>query len=299
MCALFRDDAASGRSTIGAVLQRGRLALRAAGIEEADLEGELLLRHALGLSRVNLLANTTEPIEERAEQRFLDLLDKRRRRRVPAAYLTGHREFYDLDLCVGPGVLIPRPETEHVVEEVLRLGRARLADHTALTVIDVGTGSGAIALAVSKHQPAARVLAADISAGALAVADFNAKRLRLAGRITFLQGDLLEHVHEPVDIIAANLPYIASGDIAGLQPEVRDHEPRAALDGGPDGLRLIARLLAQAPAHLRDGHGAIVLEIGAGQADELRRLAADFAPGWSLTFVPDLAGISRVAVLEG
>lgn len=283
--------------TIAEALRRGAAALRMAGIEDAELEAEVLLRHALGLSRAHFLVRLQDELHPDDERRFRDLL-QRRRAHVPTAYLTGHREFYSLDLFVAPGVLIPRPETEHVVEEALRIGRELLARQERVTLVDVGTGSGAIALAVARHLPALRVLAVDCSPAALAVAELNARRLRLAGRVTFLQGDLLEPVHEPVDIVAANLPYIPSHVIPTLQPEVRDHEPRQALDGGPDGLRVIDRLLGQVSAHLRDGHGVVILEIGFDQAEPLRVLVAERLPGTDLTFRRDLAGIERVAVIH-
>jgi len=283
--------------TIAEALRRGAAALRMAGIEDAELEAEVLLRHALGLSRAHFLVRLQDELHPDDERRFRDLL-QRRRAHVPTAYLTGHREFYSLDLFVAPGVLIPRPETEHVVEEALRIGHELLARQERVTLVDVGTGCGAIALAVAQHLPALRVLAVDCSPAALAVADLNARRLRLAGRVTFLQGDLLAPVHEPVDIVAANLPYIPSHVIPTLQPEVRDHEPRQALDGGPDGLRVIDRLLGQVPSHLRGGHGTVILEIGFDQAKPLRALVAERLPGADLTFRRDLAGIERVAVIH-
>lgn len=282
-------------ATLSEVLRRGAGALRLAGVDDPEIEAEILLRHALGLSRAHLLARFPVEVPAADDARFKDLL-RRRAGHVPTAYLTGTRAFYDLELAVGPGVLIPRPETEHVVEEALRVGRELLRRRDRVTFVDVGTGSGAIALAVAKRLPALRVLATDVSPAALAVADLNAKRLRLAGRVTFLPGDLLAPVHEPVDIIAANLPYIPSDVIPTLAPEVRDHEPHAALDGGPDGLRVIARLLSQA-SHKLVPDGAIILEIGHDQAEALRALAAELLPGATITFTRDLAGIERVATL--
>lgn len=283
-------------TTAAEALRLGAGALRLSGIADAELEAELLLRHALGLSRAHLFVRLHDPLPPAEENRYKDLL-ARRRAHVPAAYLTGCRDFYGLDFAVGPGVLIPRPETEHVVEEALRLGRDLLRQQDRVTLVDVGTGSGAIALAIARHLPTLRILATDISPGALAQADFNAKRLRLAGRVSFLCGDLLDPLHEPVDLITANLPYIPSEVIGTLQPEVRDHEPRLALDGGPDGLRAIARLLSRATHHLRDGRGAIILEIGHDQAAALRCLTAELLPGCDVRLLSDLAGIERVAVV--
>lgn len=283
-------------ASIAGLLRRGVVTLRAAGVEEPELEAEVLLRHALGLTRAHLFARLPAEVDDGGERRYRECL-RRRLMRVPVAYITGHREFYDLDLAVAPGVLIPRPETEHVVEEALRIGREMLAQRDHVTVADAGTGSGAIALAMAKHLPAARVIAIDQSSAALAIADLNAKRLRLAGRVTFLPGDLLAPLTEPVDIVVANLPYIPTAEIERLQPEVRDHEPREALDGGPDGLRVICRLLTQTPAHLRPG-GALVLEIGHDQAGALTAEVVRLLPGAEVAFVPDLAGIQRVAIVR-
>lgn len=280
----------------GEALRLGAGGLRMAGIEDPELEAEVLLRHALGLSRAHLFLRLQDALTDEAEQRFRALLG-RRTAHVPTAYITGCREFYGLELTVGPGVLIPRPETEHMVEACLRIGKELLARRDRVTLVDVGTGSGAIALAVARHLPALRVLATDCSPAALAQADLNAKRLRLAGRITFLSGDLLDGVHEPVDIVTANLPYIPTDVIPTLAPEVREHEPHSALDGGDDGLRVIARLLSRAPRHLKDG-GTIILEIGYDQAEPLRCLVADVLPGAGVTFVNDLAGIERVATIR-
>jgi release factor glutamine methyltransferase len=194
-------------------------------------------------------------------------------------------------------VLVPRPETEHVVEAVIEYGRALLQEHERVTFVDVGTGSGAIALAVAKHLPALRVLATDVSAAALAMADLNAKRLRLAGRVTLLPGDLLDPLTEPAQIIAANLPYIPTHRWATLQPEVRDHEPRLALDGGADGLRVVDRLLAAAPRHLTAG-GVMILEIDDDQGDALRALVAERLPAAAVEVRADLAGRDRVAVIR-
>ena len=277
-------------------LRRAVVTLRASGIEDPEIEAEVLLRHVLQLDRAYLFLRLPEEIgaEQLAEyQRLIG----RRVAHTPTAYLTGRREFYAMSFAVGPGVLIPRPETEHVVDAVLEVGRELLAERGRATVVDVGTGSGAIALAVARHLPALRVLATDTSPAALAVAGLNAKRLRLAGRVTFLQGDLLDPLQEPVDIIAANLPYIPTDLWHELPPESREHEPRAALDGGEDGLRVIDRLLASAPSHLSPG-GAVVLEIQFDQAEPLRNLVAERIPGAAVEIRKDLAGHDRVAVIR-
>ncbi|HLZ69086.1 MAG TPA: peptide chain release factor N(5)-glutamine methyltransferase [Dehalococcoidia bacterium] len=274
-------------------MQRAVVQLRAAGIEEPRLEAELLLRHVLGLDKTCFYLRLPEALGAEQYDRFIDLLDQRLKRR-PLAYITGHREFYDLDLHVAPGVLIPRPETELLVERCLAIGR-RLVGERPVTFVDVGTGSGAIALAVAKHLPQIEVLATDDSPAALAVAAYNARRLRLAARVRFVQGDLLAPVPCRVDLIAANLPYIPTAVLATLAPEVRDHEPRTALDGGADGLDQIRRLIGQLPGRLRAG-GAALLEIDPGQAEAVTELAAQI--GAAATIEPDLAGRSRLAVIE-
>ncbi len=280
--------------TAAAAMQRAVVQLRAAGIEEPQLEAELLLRHVLGLDKTCFYLRLPEALSERQYERFLDLLGQRVKRK-PLAYITGHREFYDLDLHVAPGVLIPRPETELLVEQVLRLARVPERAGRPLTFVDVGTGSGAIALAVAKQLPQLEVFATDCSPAALAVASFNARRLRLAGRVRFLQGDLLDPLPGQVDLVAANLPYVPTAVWETLAPEVRDHEPRTALDGGRDGLDQIRRLIGQLPAHLRPGGGA-VLEIDPAQAATVADLAS--AAGATPAILPDLAGQARLLVME-
>ncbi|MFN8556843.1 MAG: peptide chain release factor N(5)-glutamine methyltransferase [Dehalococcoidia bacterium] len=281
---------------VAEALRRGAGTLRLAGIDDAEIEAEILLRHALGLSRAHLLLAHRDDLDADGEREFLALL-RQRATHVPCAYLTGLRGFYDIELAVAPGVLIPRPETEHVVEVAREVAGQMLTCRDRITLVDVGTGSGAIALALAKHLPAVRVLATDCSEAALAMAGLNARRLRLAGRVTLLSGDLLDPVHEPVDIVTANLPYVPSAVIPTLAPEVRDHEPRQALDGGPDGLRVIGRLLRQASHRLTD-HGAIVLEIGHDQAAALVAEASEALPGSVVEIRRDLAGLDRVAIIR-
>lgn len=281
--------------TAEAELRRAVQTLRANGIADAEIEAETLLRHVLQLDRAYLFLRLPDLLGEGQSEQFRKLI-ARRVAHTPTAYLTERREFYSMSFAVGPGVLIPRPETEGVVDAVLERGRALLRERERVTFVDVGTGSGAIALAVAKRLPALRVLATDISPAALAIADLNAKRLRLAGRVTLLLGDLLEPLHESADLIAANLPYIPTEVWAALPPEIRDHEPRAALDGGPDGLRLIDRLLAQTPAHLTPG-GSVILEMQFDQAEATRLLATERLPGATLDIRRDLAGHDRVAII--
>jgi release factor glutamine methyltransferase len=221
------------------------------------------------------------PLDESERARYRELV-RRRLEGEPVAYLSGEQEFWSLVLKVDPRVLIPRRETEHVVEQVLGV-------FAGGTLVDVGTGSGAIALAMKKERPEARVLATEASADALAVARGNAARLGL--EIEFLEGDLLAPVSEPVDVIASNPPYVRSAEIPSLQREVQ-REPHAALDGGKDGLVVIGRLIAAARQKLRPG-GWLVMEIGSDQGTSVRELLDGFA---EVRMVQDLAKLDRVAV---
>ena len=276
--------------------------LRAAGIDDANFEAELLLRHALGLSRAALLTRLAEAhdVDDAGVAAFEALLT-RRLSREPSAYILGRREFYHFDLEVTPAVLIPRPETETVVEEAIRMARRLRADATrasdeGLVIADIGTGSGAIALTLARALPHATVFATDVSTEALDVAQRNAKRHALE-RIVFLHGDLLAPLSERIDVLVANLPYVTTSDLAAAQPEVRDYEPPQALHGGEDGLDLIRRLLAEAHANLRQG-GVLVLEIGAGQAEAASAAAQAAFPGAQVSLVEDLAGWPRVLIVQ-
>jgi release factor glutamine methyltransferase len=211
----------------------------------------------------------------------------------PLAYLTGTRAFYGRDLIVTPAVLIPRPETEHLVEAALSWAQGR----TGLRIADIGTGSGAIAVTLAAHLPDAQVWAVDVSPEALAVARQNAMRYNLLDRIVFAPGDLLDPLREtgPLGLIAANLPYIPRAELDTLA--VARHEPRLALDGGVDGLDLIRLLLAQAPAVLAV-HGLLLLEIGAGQGMQVARMARDAFLDAQVQVIPDYAGHERVVRIE-
>jgi len=198
---------------------------------------------------------------------------------------------------VSPAAPIPRPETELLVDEALAQARRLRPTRPQPHIVDVGTGCGAIALAVAMRLPAARVTAIDTSQAALDLARRNAERLGLSGPVRFALGDLLSPLDEGADIIVANLPYVPSGEWEGLAPEIRSYEPRAALDGGPDGLRLIARLLSEAPAHLRSP-GALVLEIGDDQGAAVTALARKAFPAAAIAVKKDLASLDRAVVVE-
>jgi release factor glutamine methyltransferase len=275
-------------------LRRATATLRAKGIEDAEAEAGILLRHALHQDRVFMYVHLPEQLTEEQERAFLDILSKRLQRR-PAAYLTGVREFYGIEFYVAPGVLIPRPETELLVEESLRLLRARAGGSGTPVFVDVGTGSGAVVASVAKNFAAARYFGIDVSSEALQVAALNCKRPRLAGRIELLRGDLLDPLPVVADVIAANPPYISTPEWQLLPPEIRDYEPRQALDGGDDGLNVIRRLIQTAPGHLA-ADGALLLEVGNGQAPAVLDLLGAALPESDRYALRDLAGIERVVV---
>jgi release factor glutamine methyltransferase len=282
--------------TVREALSRAWDRLTAADIEYAELEAEVLLRHALSphapIARASLYTRLGDLIDDAAIDRYEALIG-RRLDHEPSAYILGQREFYGLDFRVSPDVLIPRPETELVVESVLELPAASGRP----VIVDVGTGSGAIGIALATALPDASIIGTDVSASALEIARDNARRHEVDGRILFLHGDLLSPLEAPVDVVAANLPYVTTGDWDALEPELHDHEPRLALDGGADGLDLIRQLLKQAPAYLRQG-GAVVLEFGIGQRDAICELATDAFPSARITVHEDFSGIPRVLTIE-
>ena len=276
-------------STVGENVLRLCDDLSQASVEEARLEAELLVAHAMGTARAHLLAEWQQPMSP-AAQSLLAGLAERRLRREPLSYLLGWREFYRLRFAVRPGVLIPRPETETVVDAALRLAAQRYGD--VPVVADVGCGCGAIAVALATHLPRAWVYAIDSARVALEVSAENVRRHSVEQRVTLLDGDLLVPLTEPVDIVVANLPYVRSGDFAAIQPEVL-WEPREALDGGPDGLAVIRRMLDQIPGKVRTG-GAILLECDPRQSSGLLREVQERFPGCSSRAIQDLAGLDRV-----
>ncbi|TDI34361.1 MAG: peptide chain release factor N(5)-glutamine methyltransferase [Acidobacteria bacterium] len=271
-------------------LERGADELGRAGIAEARVEAELLLRHALGCTRESLLARLQEPVPAEATGHFFQLVE-RRRGRVPVQYIIGTQEFYGLSFRVTPAVLIPRPETEGVVEQTaLAFENAR-----APRIADIGCGSGCIAVALAHTLRDAELVAIDRSKAALAIARENALRHGVVARVELLESDLLEAVADSdLDAVVSNPPYIPDEELAGLEPEVTEHEPRDALSGGADGLDVIRRLVPQAHRALRPG-GMLVLEIGHGQSQAVETLLREAALLHERT-VPDLAGIPRIVI---
>lgn len=266
--------------------------LAAADVDAPQLTAEVLLAHVLGISRTQLLAQFDESLTLDESVRFEAELE-RVLRDEPLAYVVGHREFYDLDLITDRRALIPRPETECLIEYALE----RLADHPGPLIADIGTGCGAIAVTLARHLPRARVIATDISTEAVDLARENAVRHGVADRIDFRVGHLLEPVTEPLDLLAANLPYIDDKDWPFLQKTIRGHEPKVAFLGGPDGLDLIRGLLHTAPRVVKPG-GLILLEIGAYQGDDVTAIARRHYPHASITVRPDYGGLDRLCVIE-
>jgi release factor glutamine methyltransferase len=283
-------------------LREGISRLRDARVPSHALAAELLLMHSLAHDRAWLYSHPECVVEARDAQRYFALL-ARRAGGEPTQYLTGKQEFWGLEFEVNPHVLIPRPETEHVVEVALgRLpaSRRRANGHQGmpgrpLRIVDVGTGSGCIAVALARELPQAQIFATDISGAALEVARRNAQRHGVADRVHFAQGDLLQGVPErgwSLDLIASNPPYVARDEADSLTREVREHEPHAALFGGAAGTEIYARLIEQSASMLSPG-GILVLELGHQGASHVRSILAHSA--WAaVEIVNDLAGIPRV-----
>lgn len=278
------------RLTAQEALKLGVDRLLRAGVDSAQLDMGLILAESLGTDRLHLymdLDRPLTPIEQETARRML----ARRLHREPMAHILGRRDFYDLTLEVTPGVLVPRPETELLVGRAIERLKAQNAPDVRLA--DVGTGTGAIAVAVARHCPRSRWIATDCSEEALCVARRNAERHGVSDRIDFQRTDLLEGIEDHLDAVLANPPYVAEGDRASVAPEIARWEPPEALFAGPDGLSVIRRLIHQAHARISPG-GWLLLECGAGQAPRIRHLLAETGAWDDLTTHRDLAGHERV-----
>jgi release factor glutamine methyltransferase len=273
------------------------LAVRGAeDLDEARLEVELFYGRAANLDRVHVIAAGGDPADPAASKVFEQLLI-RRLAHEPLAYILGQREFYGLMFEVGPGALIPRPETETLVEAALEVIREHPRHQGLVRVADIGTGSGAIAISVARHAPAAKMFAVDQSTEALQWAGKNRTRLGPIDRVILLTGDMLEPLTEPLDIVLANLPYVPTEEYKALPDEIRTHEPELAVDGGDDGLDLYRRFAVQLPAHLVDDTYAVLIEIGAGQApfaEDILLEALGRPKNATVTAHRDLRGIRRI-----
>jgi release factor glutamine methyltransferase len=290
-------------STVGRALLAASRRLREAGSDTPQLDSAVLMAHVLGVGKTWLYAHPNRPMSEDEIGRFEKLV-RRRMGHEPVAYLVGYRSFFGLDITVDNRVLVPRPETELLVERALAYIKQLVEAGQKPRVADVGTGSGAIAVALAVNAPRAMVYATDISDGALEVAASNIWRYGVGEQVQVLPGYLMDGVPEPVDVVVANLPYVATGVLPSLPCEVRDFEPTQALDGGPDGLGVVRALLeslaagGSATGKLRPG-GRIFLEIGAGQGAAAKAIAQALFPASQVESLVDYAGIDRIITVAG
>ncbi|MFC1939538.1 peptide chain release factor N(5)-glutamine methyltransferase [Chloroflexota bacterium] len=275
--------------TLKQALSYGREILGANTIEDPSLESELLLRYTLKISRVQLYLELDNELKLEDEQTFWQLV-KRRLSGEPTAYITQNREFYGLDFWVDPSVLIPRPESELLVEKAVELAQ----DNEVSTIAEIGTGCGAIAISLALSLPRPKIYATDISCGALEVALFNCQRYGVVDRVRLLGGDMLDPLPEPVDLMVANLPYVMEPELSRVN--TLNFEPSLALNGGPDGLEKIRKLCNQIGDKLCPG-GSLLLEIGQGQSREVTTFLQGLFPFAEIEIIPDLSGIDRVVNL--
>jgi len=266
--------------------------LRKAGIADAAVEAELLLGHVLGVSKTQLYTEAERGLAS-AEIKHLWCLTQRRLDHEPTAYILGHCEFYGTDFYVDCHTLIPRPETELLVEKAVELAQRIFHPGKQITIADIGTGCGAIVVSLALALPQAKIYATDISASALRVAEINCRRHAVNRQVEFLQGNLLEPLPQPVDMVIANLPYIKNYEFKDLSAEIRNFEPTIALAGGKNGLDKIQQMLEQMPKKL-NYRACFLLEIGQGQGEMVTSLINSYFPQANIELIPDLGGIERV-----
>ena len=273
-------------------LRKAETIIASQSIPDARIEAELLLRHSLGMEKVELYTRLDQPLSFSESERFWGLV-RQRLRHEPTAYITNQCQFYGIDFYVDSRALIPRPESELLVEITLEFVRQRFPVGEAFWLVDVGTGSGALAIAIALHLPQANIYAVDVSAQALEVARINCEKHGVTKRVHLLLGDMLEPLPGAVNVILANLPYVTDLEMPQLMPEIRDFEPVVALAGGADGLEKVRRLLPQAKERLLPG-GLLLMEIGQGQGTVAAALARSYFPAGQVGSIPDLGGIDRV-----
>jgi release factor glutamine methyltransferase len=283
--------------TIAEAIYRAAQKLSGCGITNARLDAEVLLTHILERDRAWLITHNNDSLDNEKYRLFEDTID-RRSRREPLQYIIGRQEFWGLEFMVTRDVLIPRPETELIVETALKIVKRT----SRATIVDLCTGSGCIAVSLAKELGNTRIFAADTSSQALAVARENAQRHGVSDRIRFLEGDLFAPLEELairglVDVITANPPYIRSDDLPMLQPEVRDYEPELALMAGTEGTEVQQKIIERASDLLKK-HGALIMEMGMGQAEILKRMADETGTYDKPEILKDLAGIDRVLVVK-
>ncbi len=282
--------------TLAQALKQATHLLNINGIEDSHVEARILLGHVMKLSPTQIYSQPEKTLSQE-EERDLQELIERRLCREPSAYIVKHKEFYGIGFYVDSRVLIPRPETELLVDAALEFAKG---DNFSLSVqprpiliADVGTGCGAIAISIALNLPQSKVYATDISSSALEVARLNCQNHRVTEQVVLLHGNLLEPVPEPVDVIVANLPYIRSSELPNLSPEIVKYEPRIAIDGGSSGLELVQQLLGQVVGKV-NRRGCLLLEIGQDQEKEVVSLILRCFKIVQFEFVPDLSGINRV-----
>jgi release factor glutamine methyltransferase len=277
-------------------LQQSAHILSMNGIDDSYIEARVLLSHATNLSPVLIYTEPQQTLSREEEGKLQELID-RRLKHEPAAYILKHREFYGIDFYVDTRVLIPRPETEVLVDTALEFAMSRSCITRPLLVADIGTGCGAIAISLALNLPGIRVYATDISPSALEVARLNCEYHRVAEQVNLLPGNLLQPLPEPVDLVVANLPYIKNSELPSLSPEIAKFEPRMALDGGRSGLDCIRQLLQQVKKKINTG-GCLLLEIGQNQEKEVSRLIHSCLNEVNFRFIVDFNGINRVVKIE-
>ena len=281
-------------ATLRDVIRSTHRILEAEDIPDPRLEAEVMVMSHMRMPRQDIFSNQENEVSA-LQERELAVTLKRRLTREPLAYILGIREFYGINLLVNSEVLIPRPETESLVEHALFMALMGM-ETTELAIADVGTGTGAIAINLALHLPAARIYAVDSSDSALDVAAYNIRTHNVADRVTLAKGDLLGPVPEPVDLIVANLPYLPTARIPTLQPEIQ-WEPKLALDGGEDGLDAIRRLLSQAPSKVKE-QATILLELDPEQVPAVEELAKTYFPNATTSVEKDLAQLDRIFVIS-
>ena len=278
-------------------LQSATQTLLRARIDDASVEAELLLGHVLRMTRTQLYTEPERSLAS-AETKHLWCLVQRRLDHEPTAYILGHCEFYGIDFCIDCHTFIPRPETELLVEKAVELAHRISHPGKQITIADVGTGCGAIALSLALALPQAKIYATDISASALQVAEINCRRHGVNSQVELLQGNLLEPLPQPVDMIVANLPYIKDCEFKDLSPEIINFEPTTALAGGEDGLDKIQQMLEQMPGkpstHRGGCSACFLLEIGQGQGEMVTSLIKSYSPQASIELISDLGSIERM-----
>ena len=284
--------------TLGEALCSAAHALAAVSGEDAHFEAKLLLQHILAVSTAQLYSEPERVLTSEKVEAFRQLI-RRRLRREPVSYILGSCEFYGNEFCVDSRAFIPRPETELLVEKAVEFSCSYLDDATPpsrrpILIADVGTGTGAIAISLALALPQVKIYATDISASAIEVAKLNCERHNVSNQVILLQGNLLEPLPEPVDLIVANLPYIEDSELAKLSSEISNFEPLLALAGGEDGLDKMRQLLGQASGKIYPD-GCIFLEVGQGQAEALTPLVSSYFPEASVKLASDLSEISRLA----